>query len=212
MSLEAQEKILRDYALNHGFEIVELIIDSAVSAGKAIARRPGGAKLTQLVKDKAVSHVIALKLDRLFRSVKDTLSTVEGWDQAGIALHLVQMGGSSLDTTSPMGRLFLTMTASFAELERSSTSERIKTVKSHCASEGRYLGGAKPIGWTTDGHELVEDTTEQEILSRIATLRQEKMPIRAIAEQFNREGVPARGSKWHPTTIVRLIKDIKARV
>ena len=33
-------------------------------------------------------------------------------------MHLVDMGGQAVDTSSPMGRFFLTMLASVAEMER----------------------------------------------------------------------------------------------
>jgi DNA invertase Pin-like site-specific DNA recombinase len=64
-----------------------------------------------------VSHVVALKLDRVFRNAADALVTVRAWTDAGIALHLVDMAGISLDTNSSMGTLFLTMLAAFGEFE-----------------------------------------------------------------------------------------------
>ena len=55
-------------------------------------------------------------LDRLFRDAEDALRQTKAWDKAGIALHLVDMGGSGMNTASAMGRMFLTLMA--AELER----------------------------------------------------------------------------------------------
>lgn len=63
-------------------------------------------------------------LDRLFRDAADALVQTRAWDRAGVALHVVDMGGTSLNTASAVGRMFLTMTAAFAELERSLVSER----------------------------------------------------------------------------------------
>ena len=40
----------------------------------------------------------------------------------------------------------------------------------------------------------------------VRKLRAEGISVRAIAEQLNAEGVAARGDKWHPTTIARLLK------
>lgn len=68
--------------------------------------------------------MVALKLDRRFRDAADALVQTRVWDRAGIALHVVDMGGQSLNTASSMGRMFLTMTAAFAELERNLISER----------------------------------------------------------------------------------------
>lgn len=43
-------------------------------------------------------------LDRLFRDAEDALRQTKAWDKAGIVLHLVDMGGTSMNTASAMGR------------------------------------------------------------------------------------------------------------
>ena len=73
---------------------------------------------------KKVGHIVALKLDRLFRDAADALHQSRAWDKAEIALHLVDMGGQSLNTASAMGRFFLNMMAGVAELERNLIAER----------------------------------------------------------------------------------------
>jgi hypothetical protein len=50
------------------------------------------------------------------------LRQTKAWDQTGVCLDLVDLGGTSLSTGSAMGRMFLTMMAGCAELERNSTS------------------------------------------------------------------------------------------
>lgn len=57
-----------------------------------------------------------------------------------------------------------------------------------------------------DGVHLEEDEEEQRALAVIDRLRASGMSIRAIAEALNDRAVPARGKRWHPTTIARLIK------
>ncbi|RJP41937.1 MAG: hypothetical protein C4547_01170 [Phycisphaerales bacterium] len=42
-----------------------------------------------------------LKLDRMFRNGSDCLATVEARDMLGVALHVVDLGGNAIDTTSP---------------------------------------------------------------------------------------------------------------
>lgn len=39
----------------------------------------------QLVARKRVKHVVALKLDRLFRDAEDVLYQTKAWDRAGVA-------------------------------------------------------------------------------------------------------------------------------
>lgn len=81
----------------------EVIREEGVSAAKPLATRPGGERPLQLVARKKVKHVVALKLDRLFRDAEDALHQTKAWDKAGIALHLVDMGGQTLNTATAWG-------------------------------------------------------------------------------------------------------------
>jgi DNA invertase Pin-like site-specific DNA recombinase len=62
--------------------------------------RPGGERLVELLRKRRVARIIAFKLDRLFRNCADCLANVEAWERAGIALHLIDLGGSAVDTSS----------------------------------------------------------------------------------------------------------------
>src|SRR5579871_2418172 len=108
-SLDAQEQRLRAYCQVAGLEVVDLIREEGVSASIPLAKRPAGAKLLDGLRDAiggGIGHVVCLKLDRLFRDAEDALRQTKAWDKAGIALHLVDMGGHSLNTGSAMGRMF----------------------------------------------------------------------------------------------------------
>ena len=103
-SLPMQEARLRNYCAMRGLTIVDMLIDAGVSGGIALEDREGGQRMLALVKAGAVSHIVALKLDRLFRSCVDCLQTTEQWDKKGLALHLVDIGGQAVDSSSAMGR------------------------------------------------------------------------------------------------------------
>jgi len=67
--------------------------------------------------------------------------------------------------------------------------------------------GELPYGMqlAIDGVHLQEDAAEQATIRRIIELRQSDLSIRAIAAALNDEGVPARGARWHPTTVHRIL-------
>ena len=69
VSLGAQEERLRAYCTMRGLSVVGIIRDEGVSAFKHLDKRPGGAELLRLVSRGEAVHVVALKLDRLFRQV-----------------------------------------------------------------------------------------------------------------------------------------------
>lgn len=86
--------------------------------------------------------LVVTKLDRLARSVSDLLATVASLDSKGVALRVLSMGGSALDTGTPTGRLMLTMLGAVAEFERSLMLERQREGIAKAKADGRYKGRA----------------------------------------------------------------------
>jgi len=193
VSLEMQETRIRAYAAMQGLELVAVVREEGVSASKPLASRPGGADLFRLISEHAAAHVIALKLDRLFRDTADALTVSRQWDEAGLALHLVDMGGQTINTASAMGRMFLTMTAAFAELERNLISERTAAAMRHKREKGEVVSRA-PRGFRISGTELVADSTSDglEMYRRARELRDAGHTYKRIAARLTAEGFKPR--------------------
>lgn len=213
VSLEAQESALRAYCSMRGLDVVEVVIDAGVSAGKPLATRHGGLRVLEMVDAGTVGAVVAYKLDRLFRDCADCLTVTSGWDRLGVALHLVDLGGQAIDTSTAMGRFFLTVMAGAAEMERNLVSERTASALQHLKSKGVQLGG-EALGWTRgdetdeDGRRIVREVdAEIETVERITDLRAAGYTLRAIADTLTAEGRPTkRGGKWYPATVRNIIR------
>lgn len=207
VSLDAQIASVRAYALLRGLELVDVVVDAGVSAGKPLAERAGGAVVLEAVKRRKVRAVVAVKLDRVFRNAGDCLTTTEEWDRVGVALHLVDMGGQAIDTSSAMGRFFLTVMAGAAEMERNLIRERTTSALAHKRAEGRRTSKDAPFGWRVgvDGDTLEQDAAEQRAIELIRDLRAGGMSIRAIVQHLDDNGVAARGTRWHKTTLERVL-------
>jgi hypothetical protein len=89
--LDVQRRQIEGYALMHGFELAEVVVEEGVSGSVPIAERPAGGRLFAKLKKGDV--VIAPKLDRLFRSALDALQVVEDLKKRGVSLHLLDLGG-----------------------------------------------------------------------------------------------------------------------
>lgn len=201
VSLAAQEERLLAYCTMMGLEPVTVIREEAISGSKHLATRPGGSELLSLISKKKVFHVIALKLDRLFRDAEDALHQTKAWDKTGITLHLVDMGGQSLNTSSAIGRMMLTMMAGFAEMERGLIAERTEQALTHKKSH-REAYSPTPYGFDREGNTLVENQLEQGVVETIFTLRNEGKSLRKIAEYLDTHGVTTKqGGQWYASTI-----------
>ncbi|MCX8845294.1 recombinase family protein [Vibrio parahaemolyticus] len=162
-SLEVQEQKITNYCLLEELDPPVFLVDRGESAGVQLAKRTKGASL--LAKLKPGDHVVASKLDRLFRRASDALNVAEWMKENGVSLHLLDMKGDVMNDS--MSRAFFTMASAFAELERNRIKERISEVKAMQKAAGRYLGGRVPVGYRVEAGKLVADETGQAVISYI---------------------------------------------
>jgi len=197
VSLEAQEARLRAYCTMRGLEVVEVVTDAGVSAGKALDAREGGRRVLELIGSGAAGAVVAYKLDRLFRDCADCLTVTREWDRTSVALHLVDLGGQTLDTSTAMGRFFLTVMAGAAELERGLVGERTKSALAHKRSKGEKTGGRVPYGWQlgADGKTLEPHAGEQELMAVGREYRDAGLSLRGIASRLEAHGLQSRSGR-----------------
>ena len=205
VSLETQRESLAAYALISKLDLVDVVADEGVSASIPLADRPGGAQLLGLVKDRPAQHVVAMKLDRLFRDVVDMLTMTRAWDRSGVAMHLIDYGGSSLNTSSAMGRMILTMQGATNEFERNVIAERTKAALQYKKRHGLAYNHT-PLGYVRAGDELHRDRGEQELIARIMGWRRDGISYGAIAKRLNAEGITGKqGGAFHASTIHKIV-------
>jgi DNA invertase Pin-like site-specific DNA recombinase len=207
VSIEAQRERIEAYCAMQGLPLLAVVVDAGVSGGKPLASRPGGAEVMAALRSRRVGGVVVLKLDRLFRDTVDALTTTKAWDQRGKALHVVDMGGQPVDTSSPMGRFFMTMLAGVAELERGMIGQRTSVAMAELRRQGRYTGGKAPYGKRLEGGRLVDVPEEQAVLAAVAKLRRAGLSYRAIARELEARGmVSRRGTRFTPNAIMRMVR------
>jgi DNA invertase Pin-like site-specific DNA recombinase len=207
VSLAAQEEKLLAYCQLSGLKPAAVIREEGVSGGKPLAARPGGGELLALVGGKKVKHVVALKLDRLFRDAADALNQTRTWDKAGVALHLVDMGGQTLNTASAMGRFFLNIMAGFAELERNLIAERTETAMAHKKAH-REAYAPTPYGYDREGAALKQNPGELKTVAQIRQWRADGWTLGAIARELTRRRIPTKkGGAWYPGTVKYLLEN-----
>lgn len=207
-SLKAQEDQIRAYAAMKGIELVAVLVDAGVSGGKPLALRPEGSKLTEMIRAGEVQAVIISKLDRGFRSASDCLFNIEAWEKKAISLHILNLGGTTIDTSTPTGKFFITVMAGAAELERNMIRERCNEGRKIRKAQG-YRVGEVPFGFSlaVDGKTLVECGEEQEAISLALELHGKGYTASGIAAELNRRGIKTKkGATWSHTQVIRLLK------
>lgn len=196
VSIEAQEAKIRSYGQMRNLDVVDVVIDAGVSAGKPLSEREGGLRVLQAVTKREVQAVVAYKLDRLFRDAGDCLNVTKEWDKTGASLHLVDMDGQAVDTNSAMGRFFLTVMAGVAEMERNLIRERTKMAMAHKKAKKQRVGSV-PYGYrlAVDGVSLEEEPKEQDVIAKARRIRVKGNSLRVVAEKLAKRGVVARNGQ-----------------
>src|ERR1700690_3213266 len=135
--LETQLYDLRKLAAQRGFEVSREYCDRGISGSKA--RRPGLDAMMADARRGEFSVVTVAAFDRIARSTKNFLEIVDELNELGIEFVSAR---EAIDTSGPMGRMFITLVGSIAELEKSLIVERIKAGMRRVKIEGRQLGRA----------------------------------------------------------------------
>ena len=134
--LENQLYDLREMASRRGYEVVQEYTD--VGSGSK-ARRAGLDALLADAHRRRFDTVLVAAFDRVARSVKHFLAVVDELSDLGIEFVSAR---ENIDTSGAMGRMFIVMVSSIAELERSLIVERIKAGMRRRRLEGYRLGRA----------------------------------------------------------------------
>ena len=210
LGLDAQSERIKAYCVMRGIGLADIITDAGVSGGKPLATRDGGQRLLADLKDKRADAVVMLKLDRMFRNAGDCLNTVERWEKSGVALHVVDLGGNAIDTTSAAGRFMLVVLAGAAEMERNLTRERTRSAMAVKRSNGQRIGTV-PFGYdlAADGATLVPNEAEQAVIADILAWRAQAWTLEQIADELSGHAVPTKTGKserWTHQAIARILK------
>lgn len=86
--------------------------------------------------------LMVCKPDRLARSTGDLLAIVARLEAKGVALRVLSMGGSEVDTRTATGKLMLTMLGAVAAFERDLMLERQREGIAKAKADGKYKGRA----------------------------------------------------------------------
>lgn len=110
------------------------LFEEKVSGAKR--NRPELARMLEQLRDDDV--VVVARLDRLARSTRDLLDIAELLNEAGTGLR--SLAEPWADTTSPAGRMVLTVFAGIAEFERALIHQRTSTGRVAAKARGVRFG------------------------------------------------------------------------
>jgi DNA invertase Pin-like site-specific DNA recombinase len=118
-----------------GWTVFEQYVDDGVSGSHA--RRPSFQAMLKAARKKRFSVLVVWRCDRLFRSLRDLVLTIDELTSLGIGFVSVT---EAIDTTTAQGRLLLHLVSAFAEFERAVLIERTKAGLEAARRRGARIG------------------------------------------------------------------------
>ncbi|MEU4883152.1 recombinase family protein [Streptomyces althioticus] len=243
-SPERQRRSIQRWADQEGHVVVGWVEDIDVSGGVEPWKRPEFGKWLPSTIGKEVSAIehriameesradeydilCALKIDRLSRRVLHVHTLLEWCEKNGKEVATVEDG---INLNTQMGKLLLSLIASFAEGELEAIKARARSSYNHLVKEGRWRGGRTPYGYreekqeTGEGWKLVPDDygtdtagTLREIVLRLIAgesansvaqwLNEDvsKTPT-SLDAQMIRSGKTPKGSRWTAANTAKVVR------
>jgi len=177
-SLKVQETRCRAFAELHNFSINKVYTE-VVSGAVEFRKRPVFQKVLSELKSN--SKLVVSRLDRLSRKVVDTLNLIDDFKKEHKEICITDIGNIHTDGVS---KIFVTILASLAEIERENISIRIKASKKIAKEERRYLGGYSEFGYKVENKKLVPDDKEFLVLQSMVSLRKSGLGYRKISDEI----------------------------
>lgn len=197
-SIPAQRERLRAFCESQGWEIVQEYIEEGWSAKDL--NRPQMQRLLKDIKKGNIDIVLVYRLDRLTRSVLDLYLLLQTFEKYNVAFRSAT---EVYDTSTAMGRLFITLVAALAQWERENLAERVKFGIEQMIDEGKKPGGHSPYGYKFDKDfncTIIED--EANVVRMIYRMYCDGYGYRSISDRLNELGVKPRIAKeWNHNSV-----------
>ncbi len=195
-SLAAQESRLQALAQANGVTLGHVFVDAGFSAGTL--KRPAINEVLSAIKAGGVSALYVAKLDRLCRNLDDLRSIVKLCEKHQVALV---SASEAIDTSSPAGRMMVSMLGIIAEFERERIAERIADTAFDLRAKGQVYCKNAPFGYRRNGDRLVPDAVQQRALRTMRQMHASGASYRQIAQRLTANGIAPRGKAWYASSV-----------
>ena len=196
---EQKEKLLQLCSFKD-LEVYKVYKDAGISA-KDMEHRPQFQEMLQDMKEGKINYIVAYKLDRITRSVRDLEELISVLEQYNCFLLCDR---DDVNTSTANGRFFVRMLTVLSQLEIEIVSERTKFGLNGAIKSG-HIPGQRPFGYTkSEDKKMIVDNATRPYVEKIFDMYLEVKSFQQIANYFKENNIYPK-KKWHDTTIQKII-------
>ena len=174
--------------------------DAGISAKND--KRPAYQEMIEDVKKGNINVIVALKLDRLTRSVYDIEKLMKFVNDYECDIDCM---ADESNTTTSNGRMVMRIMTSVSQNEIEKCSERTKFGMAGAIKNG-HIPNRTGLGFKRENKKLVPDPLTKDIIVRIFDLYLEGKSHQAIANIYNKEKVLGK-TNWYDSTIQKILSN-----
>lgn len=200
-SLPEQKERLEAYCKLNDFEIIDYYEDAGISAKKG-NYRPEWERLKEDIVNRKINTMVALKQDRITRSIYDWENILGFLEENEAYLDFVY---DDINTTTSNGRMISRIMMSVSQNEIERTSERTKVGLAGAIKQG-HIPHQAPLGYKHVDKSLIPDESTKDIVIRIFDLYHNGLSYQKIANLFKEEKVLGK-ENWRDNTILHIIEN-----
>lgn len=199
-SLGEQEERLKEFCNFRRYNIYKIYQDAGISAKND--KRPAYQEMIEDVKKGNINVIVALKLDRLTRSVYDIEKLMKFVNDYECDIDCM---ADESNTTTSNGRMVMRIMTSVSQNEIEKCSERTKFGMAGAIKNG-HIPNRTGLGFKRKNKKLVPDPLTKDIIVRIFDLYLEGKSHQAIANIYNKEKLLGK-TNWYDSTIQKILSN-----
>ena len=199
-SLGEQEEKLLQLCKFKELEVYKVYKDAGISA-KDMEHRPQFQEMLKDMKEGKLNYIVAYKLDRITRSVRDLEELISVLEQYNCFLLCDR---DDVNTSTANGRFFVRMLTVLSQLEIEIVSERTKFGLNGAIKSG-HIPGQRPFGYkSAEDKRMIIDNATRPYVEKIFDMYLEGKSFQQIANYFKENDIYPK-KNWKDTTIQKII-------
>jgi DNA invertase Pin-like site-specific DNA recombinase len=203
---DEQEKDCRSQLAHDGLVAGEVFVDLDESGGKT--SRPQFDVAMQRVRDGVSGGIVARNLRRFGRT---TTGVIQGIQEVEAHGGVFISKEEKIDTSTPMGRYFLTILAALGQMELEERTEGFRKARANAVDRGIHVSARVPAGYVRNGERVLVPSQHAPTILRAFELRADGATWQAVAAILTEAGVPKSretdGAVWTAQAVAQTLEN-----